>query len=268
MTRRWREVVFLAAVVLARAAGAAPADDLAAAWSEGSRLSFETAAQAFGRLEGREARLGRAVMLINAQPKTAANITTARGLLTALRAERADDEPGIAALFYLARIAQFHGRVSDLETARTHFRELIALHPEHFFAQLARLKLATLLIYETESPSPPADRLAAAEELRVAAEHAGIARDFHLLMAGGYLRLAAAPERALDHLLAAEATRVVVRDGVRAALYLQIAECARELGRAELARRFYAAFLEEFPRDARGTTVRTRLAGLAGKAAP
>lgn len=257
------------ALGLPHLAGGATPEELAAAWAEGARLSFGAAAEAFAALgDAREARLGRAVMLINAQPKTAANISAARELLTALRAERGDDEPGIAALFHLARIAQFHGRAPDLAAARRHYQDLIAQHGAHFFGQLARLKLATLLVYDPEDPAPARDRLAAAEALGVANGDAGIARDYHLLMAGAYLRFNESQDRALEHLLAAERTRLVVRDVVRAALYVQIAECARELGRPALARLYYRRFLDEFPRDARGTTVRARLEWVREEEAP
>lgn len=249
--------------------GAAGPADLESAWGEGARLDFTGAARAFGRLgDGREARFGRAVMLLNAQPRSAANTAAARDLLTALRTEDPGDDTGVGALYYLARIAQFHEAQPDLATARARFTELIARHDAHFYGQLARLKLATLEIYAPATPSPAAQRVAAAEALGAPLRQASLARDFHLLVAEACLRFELPVARALDHFLAAEATGAPVREVVRAALFVQIAECARETGRPELARRFYERFLAEFPRDARGATVRSRLAALPPEGGP
>jgi hypothetical protein len=246
-----------------------PPAGMEAAWSEGAQLSFADAARHFAKLgDTREARFGRAVMLLNAQPKTNANVAEGRALLLALRRERADDDAGIGALYYLARVAQFHEARPDLAGARAHFATLIAQHGDHFYGQLARLKLATLALYDAADSSSPADRLAAAEALGAPLRHPGVTRDFHLLAAEAYLRFNLSLERALAHFLAAEATGAPVRDVVRSALFIQIGECARELGRHELARRFYGRFLAEFPRDARGSTVRARLAGLPAEGAP
>jgi hypothetical protein len=250
-------------------AQAAVAAEMEAAWSEGAQLSFADAARLFARAgDSRETRFGRAVMLLNAQPKTNANVAEGRALLLALRRERPDDDAGIGALYYLARIAQFHEARPDLAGARTHFATLIAEHGEHYYGQLARLKLATLALYDAADPRPPADRLAAAEALGAPLRHPGVTRDFHLLAAEAYLRFNLSLERALAHFLAAEAAGAPVRDVVRSALFIQIGECARDLGRHDLARRFYARFLAEFPRDARGATVRARLAGLPAEGAP
>ncbi|MBI5691064.1 MAG: hypothetical protein HZC55_13330 [Verrucomicrobia bacterium] len=260
--------VALCGLTAGPAAGAAGAETVAA-WEEGAQLSFADAARHFARLgDSREARFGRAVMLVNAQPKTLANVAEGRALFLALRRERADDEPGIGALYYLARIAQFHEARPDLAAARTSFATLVAEHGDHFYGQLARFKLATLALYDAADTRPPAERLAAAEALGEPLHHPGIKRDFHLLAAEAHLRFHLSVEHALRHFLAAESGRAPVRDVVRAALFLQIGECARELGRHGLARRFYERFLAEFPRDARGATVRARLAGLPREVAP
>lgn len=272
MTRRGRGLLrplvacaILPGIGFTLAAGSVPADDAAleSAWVEGAQLSFDRSAQAFAQLgPRRDARLGRAVMLLNAQPKTEANIAEARRLFTALRNENATDEPGIAALFYLARLAQFHERAPDLAAARGHYEELVRRHDAHFLGQLARFKLVVLTLYDAADPAAPPARLAAAEGWGAGIREPSIARDFHVHIADAYLRFAGPLERALEHLLAADATGASVRDLARALLYVQIAECARELGRVEIARRFYGRFLEEFPRDARGTTIRARLAQL------
>jgi hypothetical protein len=252
----------LALPPLAAAVPAPPPLD--AAWELGAQLAFADSARAFAQVgAAREARLGRAVMLLNAQPKSAAHVATARALLTALRTEQPDDEPGIAALYYLARIAQFHEEKPDLATARTRFGELAARHEDNFYGQLARLKLATLELYAPAAPATAAiDRVTAAETLGAPLRHAAIARDFHLLVAEACLRFDLPLGRALDHFLAADATGAPVREIVRSSLFIQIAECARQSGRAAIAHRYYRRFLAEFPRDARGATVRDRLAAL------
>lgn len=256
----------LAGLILALQVRAATVDE---AWQLGARLLFNDAARAFAEIEAagtadrRESRFGRAVMLLNVQPKTEGNVEESRALLTAVRAEKPDDDIGIGALYYLARLAHYHGRNPDEAAARSLYEELIARHPDHAYGQLARLKLVTLVLYETETATPAAQRLIAAEALGAPLTDSSARSDFHLAMADAWLRFQADEQRALDHLRAADATGRLVRGSVRSGVFVQAGELARRLGQRELAISYYRRFLADFPRDTRAWTIRGRLADLA-----
>jgi tetratricopeptide (TPR) repeat protein len=241
------------------------------AWSLGARLLFNDAARAFDEIarEGgerrREADFGRAVMLLNVQPKTNGNVEESRTLFTRVRAENEEDDFGIASLYYLARLAHYHGRVADAKTARRYYQELSERHPEHTYGQLARLKLVTLILYGADTAGSGADRLSAAEALGTLLKDPSMRSDFHLAMADAWLRFENNEQRALDHLVAAEETGHLVRDSVRASVYVQAGELARRLGHREQAISYYRRFLADFPRDTRAWTIRGRLTNLEGE---
>ncbi len=260
----------VAAILLLLAPVARAAERLPSAWEQGAQLFFNEAERAFREpatradAAGREARFGRAVMLLGVQPKTGANLAEARTLLSALRVEKSDDESGIAALFYLARLAQLHEAKPNLTEARARFRELAEKHPDHFFGQLARLKLAMLALYDPDSGALPAARIAEAEGWGRGITLPSLAGDFHWLMAEGILRFSTDHAPAIEHLLAMERIGTAVRDQTRSNLFVTLGELARIAGRRELADRSYRQFLEAFPRDARSGTIRRRLAEVEG----
>lgn len=243
----------------------APEPALEPIWETAARLQFNPAARAFAeevtRTGGREARLGRAVMLLSVQPKTEANTREARGLLESIGREEVADDTDAAARYALARLLQLHAAKPDVPAAVATYRELIARHPDHPLGQLARLKLAGLELFALAEGTRE-ERLARAEQGIGAVHEPGVRRDYHLMLASGYFRLGDRDADALRHLLGAEATGRLARDSTRSSLFVQIAEVATRLGQRARAAEYYRRFLEQFPRDLRAATVRARLQAL------
>jgi hypothetical protein len=262
---------FLACACLLLSAGlaGAPDPDLDGIWETAARLQFNPAARGFAseveRTGGREARLGRAVMLLSVQPKTEANTREARRLLESIEAEGVADDTEAAGLYALARLHQLHAAKPDVATAAAAYRHLISRHPAHPLGQLARLKLAGLEIFASAELSR-AERLARAEGVLDSISDPGVRRDFHLMLASGYMRLGGREADALRHFLGAEATGRLARDSTRSSLYVQIAETAARLGQSPRAAAYYRRFLDEFPRDLRAGAVRERLTALEAEA--
>jgi hypothetical protein len=110
-TGRVRRRVLAAIGLVALAACAAAAFDdqpdpaTRRGWEAQSRLRFREALDAFDQAgPSRAARFGRAMALLNVQPKTQENIEQAATILDALAAEDGDDEFGIAGAYFRARI--------------------------------------------------------------------------------------------------------------------------------------------------------------------
>jgi hypothetical protein len=230
-------------------------------WEQGARLFFNEAARTFSVPAATpEQVLGRAVMLLGVQPRTESNLDEARTLLAGLVDSAGSDDAGIAARYYLARLEQLHAEDPDLAKARTHYRELVARHSAHLFGQLARLKLAMLALYDTAHPAPLSARLPEAEEWGSGITDPVVRCDYHYMMSRALAREDGREAQRLEHLLAMEATGKVIRDPTRSLMLVEIGEMARAVGRRELAVRAYRQFLQEYPRDARGAAVRSRLA--------
>ena len=193
----------------------------------------------------------RGVLLLNAQPKYQGNIDEARALLQSVRQSRADDDLGLSALYYLARIAQFHTSPPDPARAAQLYAELIARAPAHPLAQEAVAKLATLRLFE--DGTVPDERRRRLDEYETAAAHLqapGARRDLYFVLAESRLLFAGDREPVLRDLLAAEQAGIV-RQQLAADTLARIAVLARELGHREIAIEHYQKFLASFQRDNR-----------------
>jgi tetratricopeptide (TPR) repeat protein len=245
--------------------------DLERGWREGAQLFFNDAAEIFSQSSheanaaGREARLGRAVMLLGVQPRTAANIEEANALLETLRRDQPDDEPGIAACYYMARLEQVHRERPDLDKARGYYAALVRQHPRHFFAQLARLKLAMLALYDTGRTGTLDQRMPEAREWGGGISDPVVLCDYHYMMSRALARIDGREAERLEHLLAMEDTGQVIRTPTRSLMLVEIGEMARAVGRRELAVRAYRQFATDYPRDPRLATILKRLAELGGQ---
>lgn len=187
------------------------------------------------------------------EPLTADGRQRTADELRALIANNPDTEDAISARYLQGRLQQLNGEAEE----PVEFLELIALYPEHPFAQLARLKLIMRRLYAIDGP-PAEMRLAAAETLGVEIKLPALACDFHLLMGDAYLFFDDQQAPALRHLAAAERLGIP-SSATRATVLVQIGELARLTGNRELARRSYQRFLDEFPRDIRRQIVQDRL---------
>ena len=185
--------------------------DLTPAWEAGASFFAEQSLAAFTAAGGaeadgpREARLGRAGMLLTANPVTAGRRDEAVALLTALADEpMPDDDWHHAARYLLGRVAQIFVEPTDAATAAHHYEQLITEAPSSRWAQLALSRHALGLLFTPAGPADPADRIAAVKTLLTLAESDATRRNLHLTLARAHLvttGLAAA--EALPHLKAA-----------------------------------------------------------------
>lgn len=233
-----------------------------AGWEALLNLQNREAVEYFAASTTRSSQLGEALALLNSQPQTRANFGRAEQLLTALHESNPHDESGIAATYYLGRLAQLNPFGPDYAKAARYLENLIEQHPSTPYAQMAITKLAILRIYLLPQEST---REATLGELNnrlspYLALPAAI-RDFNLILADAYARFQISDEAALNHLLAAYHSGVLIGKA-RSDILLRIGELSRLLGDKDQAKRFYRQFLEEFPRDQRTHTIRERLEAL------
>lgn len=256
LPRSWRALVFLALSI-----SRAPATELAGQWQEVSQYAFDGSHQVFARTEGREARLGEAVTLLNLQPRTSRNIDRAALLLDAIANEVPNDELGISARYLRARLEEMHRpEVQPAEAARR-YGELIRTGGTHALAQQAAVRLSLLRLYPLDEASTPAERVETAEALGAGLADPAAIRDHALLVGQACLYYDLPLWRAQKHLERALAAGVLNPTN-RADLLVTLGEIARELGDAPRAERAYRAYLQENPRGDRSSAVRRRLTEL------
>lgn len=244
-----------------------------AGWKALGRLDPAAATAAFqassrARSADRTDRLGAALAELALEPHTAARVDAARTALRQLQAENADDEPGIAAAYYLARIRQLHDRPADRAGAIGAYRALLREHPGSAVAELAAPKLAVLLLYD----DVPADVWnSRAAELRALLPHLvsrAARRDTRLVLATALLRLRNDAAGAYPLISACLDENLIVRPPAIATALLEAAEAARRLGRTADARRYYGRYVREFPRESATEEIGRRLAALPPEAGP
>lgn len=234
---------------------------LAEAWQQTALNLFNDANLSFAELSGREARFGEAVTLLQVQPKTNANVDRAVALFGEVLAENAGDKLGITARYYLGRIEQLHRSPINPEAAAGHFRQLVQEYPAHPMAEQALVKLALIELYGNATD---VERQAAFERLAgsvATLKTADAIRDLNLILAEAGLRFGQSPAMALDHYIAAEQAGIHLTT-VRGSVLVAIGELARQVGRVDVARRYYELFLQDFQRDTRRRLIRERLAAL------
>ena len=238
------------------------ADPVEQAWRDATLYLFKESFTGFGEQDTREARLGRATLLLVQQPKTEANLNAAARELESLASASPLDDVSAGARYLLGRIPHVHRIQPDLAAAAGHYRSLIAEQPEHLLADQARIKLALIQLYE---PALPRDQLLARLDALAAEADAlarpGSRRDFHLVLADAVRHHRLDDERLLRHYLAADAAGVS-RPTARANIVVAVGELAARLGRHDLAHAYFRRFLAEFQRDYRRALVRDKLAAL------
>ena len=245
---------------------AADDSDLKAIWTSATQLMVNEAYAGFQRVraaddaDAREADFGLALMLLNKQPKTEANIQQAADLLTEVGAG-GDDDLSVLAAYYRARVEQVHRFDPDAAAAIALYNSLIESHPGHPIAEVAISKRAVLEIYDDSPLEAKRARLERLAALAPTLRYPPARRDLHLLLADSYARLFQDDQNTLAALLAADADGIE-RPKNRSDVWVRIGELARLTGQPELARRYYEKFLESFRRDNRTFTVRQRLEAL------
>ncbi|MFI5355880.1 MAG: hypothetical protein ACHQ4G_00950 [Opitutales bacterium] len=251
----------------------ASAADATAGWEALTRLDANQALQDFTadlnrQPQDRAIRLGVALAELNRQPRLPGNVAAARELLLALRTENAQDDPGIAATYTLARLDQLDETNPDPVRAALAYRSLLAAHPGNPIAELAAPKLAILLLYDEVPLAVWEERVADVQAMLPTLRTRAAQRDTRLVLADALLRLRQDHARAYPLICYCLDANLVARPPRLGMLLLQAAESARVLGRPADAIRYYRRYVAEFPREDRTPEVRRRLAVLVGKAVP
>lgn len=223
-------------------------------FNEADGVFEEIAAKSTGE-EARLALYGRAVALLNIQPRTQGNIEKSQQLFESIyRAETLDDL-GLAARFMQARIAQIHLLPVNKERAEQIYTELSAGRPNHPITQRAKVKLTLLRIYATGiDEAERRNRFVEGEERATGLSELGPRAQIYLLLAETAQRLGYGTETELKHLLSAESAGIV-KLRLRADVLVRIGDLARISGDEEMARAHYKVFLKDYPRTDRRTTV-------------
>ena len=235
--------------------------EIKAAWQSTSLGLFNEANRSFASLSGDEARLGEAVTLLLRQPKTDGNVDRAEELLSSLIQKSPDSSLAITARYYLGRIAQTHRTPTNPDAARKIFRELIAAHPHHFYADLATVKLALIELYDQVPDDTRRARFDTFASLASGLKSPSARRDLSILLADSSQRFGYDPVIALDLLLVADQVGIARRIE-QGNTWIRIGQLAQDAGRVEVARTYYNKYLATFIRDNRRRMVMERLAAL------
>jgi hypothetical protein len=253
----------------AGAVRAAPSS-ASAGWQDLGRLDNPAALQDFSadlrrHPDDRTLQLGKALAQLNAPSRSDAHLAEARTILTRLRHEKPDDDTGIAAAYYLARIHQLYEQPADRGAAIQGFRALLAAHPGQPIAELAAPKLAVLLLY-ADVPLPVwNERVAEIEALIPRLQSRPAQRDTRLVLADALVRLYSDHARAYPLLQYCLAHDLIVRPPAIAATLLEAAESARQLGLTADAAAYCRRYVEEFPYESSTDEIKRRLAQLETK---
>ncbi|MCH8474799.1 MAG: hypothetical protein LAT55_06175 [Opitutales bacterium] len=237
-----------------------PQDPYELAWDRLSKLLIIQSIDRFEEAKTadpdrvREAHLGIGIAHLNLQPKSRATIETAAEYLQRVKEVEANDEFGIRARYFLGRIEQIHRYTPDWDKAQDIFNRLHEDHPDHPMGELARVRWATIRLYEPTDRETKAGRFAETEAFRGSFVNSRTRRDYHLLMANAYTHFDhESPESQqliLEHLMAAVDAGIHNRQTL-ASTYVGIAEMARHVENYPVADEFYGLFLDNFTRDNR-----------------
>jgi len=263
LSRSWRALVILALGFVR-----APAANLTAQWEKVGAYDYAGPNRVFAHTEGREARLGEAVTLLNLQPRTARNVDRAALLLDEVAGVDPVDDLGISARYLRARIEEVYRAEAQPAKAARRYLELIRTGGVHLLAQQAAVRLSLLKLYPVAEAATPSERVAAAEALGPGLTDPAAIRDHALLVGQACLYYQLPLGQAQRHLERALAAGVL-NPSIRADLLVTLGEVARELGDVPRAERAYRAYLQENPRGDRNSAVKRRLTELpASPAAP
>lgn len=241
-------------------------DKLKSPWIKATEYRYKEAYKEFralqkvvSEIELRRARFGEALMLLSVQPKTVEKIETAREIFLSFANEGDKDELSIRSFYYLGRINQTHQSEPDWDAASRFYEELIEQWPEHPYAQLALAKHAVTQLYQPTSQEEKGNCLRNLEKLGKNLTFRPAIRDFHYVVGVACLSLGLSKENALEHLLVV-ADSDLHQSRSLASIYVRVGETARQLGKYDLALKYYRIFLDRFPRELRTTIIRDRVA--------
>lgn len=200
-----------------------------------------------------------AVVQLNQQPLSESRLDDVDTQLKTLLAANVKDEIDSASRYLLGRIVQLYRAEPDVGLAADYYRELIEHAESGNWANLARVKLAVLILYALPA-ADAAERISCAEALFSGANNPVAVRDLHRAMGRAVMFYNLSPADALRHLLSAD--EIGGLSGVASADQLvQIGELAWDTGDEALAKKYYTRLRDEFPRDPRAFLMDQRIAG-------
>lgn len=259
-------ILFNLAVCFTTFGAASSAPNIESGWVALSRMDSIQAKSDFSAVTAtRESRLGHALTLLGDADKTAANLENCRRELIELRDEDPNDDYGIAAIYYLARIAQHYDKEPNVAAIISTYRDLLANHPGHPVAELAAPKLAMLLLYADVSSNEQDARFDEIESLLPSLTHPHNQRDTRLVLADALLRLRRNHARAYPLINHCLEQNLILRSTRLNQYLLQAAEAARKLGLRSEAIRHCERYIETFPHDDKTDEVGRRLQRLKGE---
>lgn len=266
-SRRWRfRVACLVSILIPSILSASLSESEALAWRAAVELRFNDSrkilvgAQPHSPTvaESERLRFASAVVALNAQPKTRANIDEAQATFTDLARHSSDHELVVQSRYYLGRVAQVHLYAPDLGLAEKIYTQLIHDFPQHPYAQMGVVKLAALKVYGSETTASAIANYRALARYDSLLSFAPAVRDFNLLMGVIALDLSIDRPEALRRLLAAEKCGIT-QDKTYANLLMRIAETANETGANDLAREYYTKFVAHYPEEFRTYLAKQRI---------
>lgn len=212
--------------------------------------------------EGAESRFARGIALLGVQPRTGRRVEEAYGLFGEVVESGAAGALVPWALYYRARVDQLHRTEPDYNNAARQYHELKRRFPGHIAAQMGFVKLCIMRLYVTGGDQP-VDRVLADLEAEGGFLDIPVAiRGFHSTLADAYLFFDIDREKALEHLIRVrlQGSLTLIDLGGELA---RIGNLAYDLGRWEMAQRYYREFLEINPDASSAYLLRERLGEMA-----
>jgi tetratricopeptide (TPR) repeat protein len=235
------------------------------AWEKASSFLVNDACEIFKKISKnpqsntREVRLGLAISLMDAQPKSATNLNKARSTLESLIEDNSSDEVGLFARYALAHYYLLHAPERDFKSAMKIFLELFEQHPQKKVSQLA-LGYYSMLSLSPQVTGDP-EFLSELTELENRAKRLTFPDAeilFHLAVAYAANLRGFTPEKVVTHLRAAQETGLM--DSRRLAdSYVICGKLALKMGDYRIANEQFSRFVKEFPRDVRNHTIQQTL---------
>jgi tetratricopeptide (TPR) repeat protein len=234
------------------------------AWNSVLMLNYRPAEKIFRGIAenqpefARDATFSRAAVLLSFQPRTNRNVERAYTLFEQVALENPDDELGLEARYFLARIHHVHAFSPDFKEAERRYRKLMQAAPDTFPGQLASTKLAILRLFRVDRPDQRIESIDEFAPISRHLSHPGLRLSLHMTLADALQIYELDDERAFHHL--SEAYVVCSPTfGVHAQLLIRLSQLALTLGKKELAETYLEEFLRRYPRSNRANYMAIQL---------
>ena len=206
----------------------------------------------------REAIFSRAAILLCIQPRTSRNVERAYSHFEEVAAKDPNDELGLEARYFLARIHQVHAFSPDFAEAERRYRELIDQSPDSFPGQMAVTKLTILKLSRLDRPDQRIESINEFEPMGDRLSHPALRFAFHMALADTLQRYNLDDQRAFHHLREAYSL-CGPKFRSREELIARLSQLAIVLGEPQLARIYLEEFLRSYPRSSRANYLALQL---------